>query len=62
MGQAPCREALGWNTIDHGAAPGSGTVGEKVRVLREVSLPMQLNELVPGYAKFEVARSAGQRC
>jgi hypothetical protein len=46
MGEAPCPEALGWNTIDQGAAPGSGTVGERVRVLREVSLPMQLNELV----------------
>jgi len=40
-------------------APASGTVTEKVPVLREVSLPMHLDEPVPGYAKFEVAKSAG---
>jgi len=40
-------------------APASGTITVKVPVLREVSLPMHLDEPVPGYAKFEVAKSAG---
>ncbi len=35
-------------------APQSGTITEKVAVLREVSLPMHMPEAVPGYAKFEV--------
>ncbi len=35
-------------------APASGTITEKVPVLREVSLPMHLDEPVPGYARFEV--------
>jgi hypothetical protein len=39
-----------------GDAPASGTIIEKVPVLREVSLPMHLDEPIPGYAKFEVAK------
>jgi hypothetical protein len=35
-------------------APASGTITEKVPVLREVSLPMHLDEPDPAYAKFEV--------
>jgi hypothetical protein len=35
-------------------APATGTITEKVPVLREVSLPMQVPELEIGYAKFEV--------
>jgi hypothetical protein len=31
-----------------GDAPASGTITEKVSVLREVSLPMHLDELIPG--------------
>jgi len=37
--------------------PATGTVTEKVPVLREVSLPMHLDEPVPGYAKFAVEKS-----
>ena len=36
-----------------GDAPASGTITEKVPVLREVSLPMHLEEPIPGY---EVAK------
>ncbi|HEY2487656.1 MAG TPA: hypothetical protein VGI36_21135 [Candidatus Binataceae bacterium] len=39
-----------------GDAPASETIPEKVPVLREVSLPMHLDEPIPGYAKFEVAK------
>jgi hypothetical protein len=35
-------------------APATGTITEKVPVLREVSLPMHSTEQLPGYAKFEV--------
>jgi hypothetical protein len=35
-------------------APETGTVTEKVPVLREVSLPMQTEEKLPGYARFEL--------
>jgi hypothetical protein len=35
-------------------APATGTITEKVPVLREVSLPMHLDEPSPAYAKFEV--------
>jgi len=35
-------------------APASGTITEKVPVLREVSLPMQVPQIDIGYAKFEV--------
>ncbi|HEY6418316.1 MAG TPA: hypothetical protein VIX59_04865 [Candidatus Binataceae bacterium] len=35
-------------------APATGTVTEKVPVLREVSLPMHNSDDLPGYAKFEV--------
>jgi hypothetical protein len=35
-------------------APASGTITEKVPVLREVSLPMHTTEILHGYAKFEV--------
>lgn len=35
-------------------APATGNITEKVPVLREVSLPMHLDEPEPGYAKFEV--------
>jgi hypothetical protein len=35
-------------------APASGTITEKVPVLREVSLPMHSTEELPGYAKFDV--------
>jgi hypothetical protein len=35
-------------------APATGTITEKVPVLREVSLPMHVDEPQPGYAKFEV--------
>jgi hypothetical protein len=35
-------------------APASGTITEKVPVLREVSLPMHTTEELHGYAKFEV--------
>jgi hypothetical protein len=34
--------------------PATGTITEKVPVLREVSLPMQVPELEIGYAKFEL--------
>ena len=37
-------------------APATGTITEKVPVLREVSLPMHLDEPVPGYARFEVVK------
>ena len=39
-------------------APASGTITEKVPVLREVSLPMHSTEELPGYAKFEVIGAA----
>ena len=39
-------------------APASGTITEKVPVLREVSLPMHTTEELHGYAKFEVIRPA----
>ena len=39
-------------------APSSGTITEKVPVLREVSLPMHSTEQLPGYAKFEVIGAA----
>jgi hypothetical protein len=35
-------------------APASGTITEKVPILREVSLPMKIEEPLPGYAKFDV--------
>jgi hypothetical protein len=35
-------------------APAVGTITEKVPVLREVSLPMQVSEMEIGYAKFDV--------
>ncbi len=38
-------------------APASGTITEKVPVLREVSLPMHLDEPSPAYAKFEVRKA-----
>jgi hypothetical protein len=38
-------------------APATGTVTEKVPVLREVSLPMHVDGPIPGYAKFEVAKT-----
>ncbi len=37
-------------------APATGTITEKVPVLREVSLPMHLDEPDPSYAKFEVQK------
>jgi hypothetical protein len=39
-----------------GDALASGTITEKVPVLREVSLQMHLDKPIPGYAKFEVAK------
>ncbi len=42
-------------------APASGTITEKVPVLREVSLPMHTAEELHGYAKFEVIKQAGAR-
>lgn len=39
-------------------APATGTVTEKVPVLREVSLPMRVEQPLPGYAKFEVRNPA----
>jgi len=38
-------------------APASGTITEKVPILREVSLPMKMDQPPPGYAKFEVRRT-----
>jgi len=35
-------------------APASGTITEKVPILREVSLPMKIESRPSGYAKFEV--------
>lgn len=37
-------------------APASGTITEKVPVLREVSLPMHTTEQLHGYAKFELIK------
>ncbi|MGO9605740.1 MAG: hypothetical protein ACLQAT_20530 [Candidatus Binataceae bacterium] len=37
-------------------APATGTITEKVPVLREVSLPMHMDEPDPSYAKFEVQK------
>jgi hypothetical protein len=34
-------------------APNTGTLSEKVPVLREVSMPMHTDEVLHGYAKFE---------
>lgn len=39
-------------------APATGTVTEKVPVLREVSLPMKVDEELHGYAKFQVKNPA----
>lgn len=39
-------------------APATGTVTEKVPILREVSLPMRMDYQPPGYAKYE-AKPAG---
>jgi hypothetical protein len=40
-------------------APQTGTVTEKVPVLREVSLPMHVEEgALAGYARFEVRRTS----
>jgi hypothetical protein len=39
-------------------APATGTITEKVPVLREVSLPMHLDKPQPGYAKFQVVNVA----
>ncbi|MFZ0657305.1 MAG: hypothetical protein WAM05_01225 [Candidatus Binataceae bacterium] len=38
-------------------APATGTITEKVPVLREVSLPMHVDEPVPGYVRFEVMKN-----
>lgn len=38
--------------------PASGTVTEKVPILREVSLPMHIDATPPGYARFETEKSA----
>jgi hypothetical protein len=38
-------------------APASGTITEKVPVLREVSLPMHIDSPQSGYAKFEVTKN-----
>jgi hypothetical protein len=38
-------------------APATGTITEKVPVLREVSLPMHVAEPIAGYAKFEVVKT-----
>jgi hypothetical protein len=35
-------------------APRSGTITEKIPVLREISLPMRIEAVKPGYAKFTV--------
>ncbi len=35
-------------------APATGTVTEKVPVLREISLPMHLDRKLPGYAEYQV--------
>ena len=42
-------------------APATGTVTERVPVLKEVSLPMQLDEPLAGYAKFEVSPKSPSR-
>jgi hypothetical protein len=39
-------------------APATGTITERVPVLREVSLPMHVNKPEPGYAKFQVENAA----
>jgi hypothetical protein len=39
-------------------APASGKVTEKVPILREVSLPMKIDEQPAGYARFEVHNPA----
>jgi hypothetical protein len=39
-------------------APASGTVTEKAPILREVSLPMKIDQPPAGYAKFEVRKGA----
>jgi len=38
-------------------APASGTITEKVPILREISLPMKIDQPPPGYAKFELRKS-----
>jgi len=35
-------------------APATGTIAEKIAVLREACLPMHLEEPVPVYSEFEV--------
>ena len=37
-------------------APRTGTITEKIPVLREISLPMHIEAVKPGYAKFTVMR------
>jgi hypothetical protein len=39
-------------------APATGTVTEKVPILREVSMPMKIDELPLGYARFETQNPA----
>ncbi len=39
-------------------APRSGTITEKIPVLREISLPMRIEAVKPGYAKFTVMQQA----
>ena len=34
-------------------APASGTITEKVPILRQISLPMKIDQPPPGYARFE---------
>lgn len=50
---APCRNPV---ITVAGDAPACGTIAEKVPVLREVSFTMHLDEPIPGYAKFGVAK------
>ena len=38
-------------------APASGTITEKVPILREISLPMKIDQPPPGYAKFELRKT-----
>jgi len=35
-------------------APHTGTITEKIPVLREISLPMHIDYSPPGYAKYQV--------
>ena len=50
---APCRNPV---ITVAGDAPASGTIIERVPVLREVSFPMHLDEPIPGYPKSEIAK------